>query len=124
MPVQLKTKRFIENDVWKLNFTLDTANLPESDKELIRKFGEPQINVGGTFLAGGADEYILPDKYIRVRTDLPYTQEFDSKSVGFDTNTEAKALAFQIFFENAYEQAFTTLRESVDTFTGEYIKNI
>jgi hypothetical protein len=124
MPALLKIKRVIENDVWKINFALDTASLPESDKELIRKFGEPQINVGGTFLSGGANEYILPDKYIRVRTDLPYTQEFDSKSIGFETNTEVKALAFQTFFVNAYAQAFATLRESVDTFTGEYIENI
>lgn len=124
MPALLKIKRSIENDIWKINFSLDTVTLPESDKELMRKFGEPTINIGGTFLSGTPDQYILPDKYIRVRSDLPFTQEFDSKSVDFETNTEAKALAFQYTFVSNFTDAISLLRSNADTFTGEYLENI
>jgi hypothetical protein len=124
MPALLKIKRSIDNDVWKITFSLDLASLSESDKDLIRKFGEPQINVGGIFLSGTENEYTLPDKYIRVRTHLPFTQEFDSKSPSFSENTQVKALAFQQFFVEQYSQAFTDLRDNPDTFTGEYIENI
>lgn len=132
MPTLLKVKRFIENDVWKINFTLDASTLPESDKELIRKFGEPQIDIGGTYLSGSSNEYILPHKYIKVRSDLPFTQEFDAKSHPlFATNpasakatTQARASAFQNSFINSFTAAFIALRSSQDTFTGEYIANI
>ena len=42
MPALFKIKRTIENDIFKIQFSLDLTVLPESDKELIRKFGEPQ----------------------------------------------------------------------------------
>lgn len=124
MPTILKIKRVIENDIWKINFNLDATSLSENDKDLIRKFGEPQINIGGVFLSDTADEYTLPDKYIRVRTDLPFTQEFDSKSPDFENNTQTKAIAFQTNFTDLYEAAFNSLRDMVDTFTGEYLVNI
>ena len=124
MPALLKIKRNIENDIWKINFSLDAVSLPESDKDLMRKFGEPTINIGGIFLEGTPDEYTLPDKYIRIRSDLPFTQDFDSKSLDFETNTQAKALAFQTTFVDNFTGALQTLRANADTFTGEYLENI
>lgn len=134
MPALLKIKRSIENDIWKLSFSLDVLSLSENDKELIRKFGEPQINIGGTYLEGSDDEYILADKYIRVRSDLPYVQEFDSKSIIISEGTqgaqspeasaEARALDFQEHFVELYATSFAELRAKADTFTGEYIENI
>ena len=123
MPAALKIKRSIENDIWKIQFSLDSASLPESDKDLMRKFGEPQINAGGSF-GIAPDNYILPDKWVRVKTDLPYTQEFDSKSDVFATNTQVKAEAYQAAFKAAYAYAFTALRVKADTFTGEEIYNV
>lgn len=124
MPALLKIKRTIENDIWKINFSLDSVSLPESDKELMRKFGEPTLNIGGIFLEGTPDEYTLPDKYIRLRSDLPFTQDFDSKSVDFENNTQAKALAFQTTFVDNFTDAIENLRNNADTFTGEYLENI
>jgi len=124
MPALLKIKRSIENDVWRINFNLDAASIPESDKELMRKFGEPEINVGGTFTVPEVGDFTLPDKYIKVRSGLPFTQEFDSKSPEFLTDVQEKALAFEEEFVSRYAQAFTDLRVSQDTFTGERVENI
>jgi hypothetical protein len=130
MPALLKIKRYIENEVWKIVFSLDVSSLSENDKELIRKFGEPEVNIGGTYLAETPDEYTLPDKYLRVRTDLPFVQEFDAKSLIRDnqaaaqTAAQTQAIAFQTAFVSNYEGAFTTLRTTADTFTGEYVENI
>ena len=123
MPASLKIKRAIENDIWKIQFSLDLATLPESDKELMRKFGEPQMNAGGSF-GTAPNNYILPDKWIRVKSDLPYTQEFDSKSPLFNTSIQTKAEAYQTAFKTAYARAFTALRMKADTFTGEEIYNV
>jgi len=132
MPTLLKIKKFIENDVWKINFTLEASSMPESDRELIRKFGEPRIDIGGTYLANTPNQLVLPTKYIRVKSDLPFTQEFDAKShplfltapIDAKASTQARAYAFQNYFINAFTAAFTALRNSSDTFTGEYIANI
>ena len=125
MPALLKIKRAIANDVFKITFSLDVNSLPENDKELIRKFGEPQINIGGEYLPGTDNVFTLPDKFLRIRSDLPYTQEFDAKSnlLGF-ASTEAQAYAFQDAFISNYIGAFETLRDNADTFTGETIQNI
>ena len=125
MPALLKIKRAIANDVFKITFSLDVNSLPENDKELIRKFGEPQINIGGEYLPGTDNAFTLPDKFLRIRSDLPYTQEFDAKSnlLGF-ASTEAQAYAFQDAFISNYIGAFETLRSNADTFTGETIQNI
>lgn len=120
----LRIKRSIDNDVWKINFSLDVATLPESDKELIRKFGEPSIDIGSVYLEGTPNEYTLPNKFLRIRSDLPYTQEFDSKSPDFEAATQLKAEAFQTQFVSLYSAAFAALRANADTFTGEYVENI
>jgi len=128
MATALKIKKYIENDIWKITFYLDASSLPESDKALIQKFGEPEINIGGiyTITVGQSDTYTytLPDKFLRVRTDLPYTQEFDAKSPDFEDYTELKANAFLTQFKALYSEAFSALRANADTFTGEEIYNI
>lgn len=125
MPILLKIKRTIENDVFKTQFSLDLSALPESDKELIRKFGEPLINVGGLFLDETENAFTLPEKYIRIKSDLPYIQEFDAKSntLGF-VSTQAQAEEFQEVFVSRYTIALQELRSLLDTFTGEFTVNI
>ena len=120
----LKINRQIVNDVWKLLFTVDTTKLSETDKDLIRKFGEPEINIGGTFLADTGNAYTLPAKYVKILSGLPLTQEFDSTMAPFDTATQTKVEAFQTAFITLYTGAFTTLRENTDTFTGETLVNV
>jgi hypothetical protein len=125
MPALLKIKRTLDNDIFKINFSLDISSLPESDKDLIRKFGEPQINVGGLYLEDTDNEFTLPDKFIRVRSDMPFVQEFDAKSnLSGLASTQAQAEAFQEVFVARYQEAFDDLRSTSDTFTGEFIENI
>lgn len=120
----IRVIRTIENDVWKLTFINDITALSEADKKAMRKFGEPEINIGGVFLDGTEDEYELPSKYIKIKSDLPYTEEFDSKAEPFDEGTQTKVVAFQTDTITKFEDAFETLRAQADTFTGEYTFNI
>ena len=125
MPALFKIKRTIENDIFKIQFSLDLTVLPESDKELIRKFGEPQINIGGIYLEGTDNAFTVSDKFLRIKSDLPFVYELDAKSnlLGF-ASTQAQALAFQEEFVARYTQAFEDLRNMTDTFTGEFTVNI
>ena len=127
MPALLRIKRFIDNDIWKINFALELTSLPENDKDLMRKFGEPEINVGGiiTYTIGEEESsYTLPNKYIKIKSGLPYTQEFDSKSPDFQEAVQVKALAYEEEFISRYAAAFEDLRSNADSFTGERVQNI
>jgi hypothetical protein len=219
MSFPLKISRAIDNHIWKISFSVDSSKIPESDKALMLKFGEPSISVGGIYgtisqvdkeyvevtcsssltgreatftvsrgstgsienvvlvaagidytsgeiltvsgtaiggtstvddlyitvdtvltageiatfsaatgtipaLQPGPNFYSLPTKYIRVRTDLPYTQIFDSRSEAFAENTQIKAQLFEESFVASYVEAFMTLRAMNDTFTGEAIVNV
>lgn len=55
----LRTFKSIENDLYILQFVNDTDALGEEDKKRMRKFGEPEINLGGTFIGGATGFAVL-----------------------------------------------------------------
>ena len=114
----------IENDVWKVTFVNDPDQLTEADKNLIRKLGEPEVNVGGEIPGEGDDAFTLEDKYVKIRSGLPYTAEFDSRSAPFDTNTQQKVENYREEIIARFVTAFTDLRTFTDTFSGEKTYNI
>lgn len=120
----LRVYQSIDNDVWKLNFVNDPNQLSEGDKKAMRQYGEPEIEMGGTFLDNTINEFTLPLKKVRVRSDLPYTEEFDSRDELFETNTQVKVLAYRDEIVSRFTSAFTTLRAISDTFSGEQTYNI
>lgn len=128
MSAILKVTRSIENDIWKITFSVDTLKFSEADKQLIAKFGEPEINVGGSIegpeIEGTSINYTLPDRYIKIRSGLPFTQEFDSKSEMFQDYTKEKALRYQDAFTARYTTAIENLRSNQDSFSGEYLINL
>lgn len=121
---KLRVFQSIENDIYVVRFENDPLALSEEDKQLMQKFGEPEINLGGTFLAATANEYTLPDEYVKVRSDFPIRKEFDSKGAPFDTNTVIKVTAFREDTTDKFTDAITALRAQADTFTSEFITDI
>jgi glutathionyl-hydroquinone reductase len=114
----------IENDVWKVTFVNDPEQLSEADKNLMRKLGEPEVNVGGVIPGEGDDSFTLDDKYIKIKSGLPYTAEFDSKDAPFDTNTQQKVENYREEIISRISTAFDDLRTFSDTFSGEKTYNI
>lgn len=115
----LRVYQKIENDVYKLTFVNDPIELSDTDKKLMQRFGEPEIEMGGVYLDGDADEFTIPTVKAKIRSDFPYTAEFDSKSSPFDENTEIKVLAYRDDIKDRFTAALIALRETTDTFTGE-----
>ena len=120
----LRIYKSIENEVYQVQFVQDKPALSEADKALIEKFGEPTINIGGTFLASTENAYTLPDTYIRIVSDLPYMQELDSKAAPFNTATLTKVNQFVTDSITKFTDAFTTLRANSDTWSGEQLNTI
>ena len=121
---KLRIFKSIENGIYVLRFENDPSALSNSDKELMQKFGEPEINLGGVFLGGTGNEFTLPDVYVKIRNDFPVRQEFDSRSTPFNTNTVVKVTAYKDEIVSRFDGAMTDLRASTDTFTGENIENV
>ena len=118
---QLRVFQSIKNNRWTLLFKNETDILSDSDKALIAKFGEPQINVGGTYLGSTANTFTLPDDYVKLFSGFPYTRVFDASTTPFSTNTQTKVEGYRDAIVAAVTAALTTLRNNTDTFTSEKI---
>lgn len=120
----IRVFQVIDNDVWKVTFNNDPVELSEDDKKRMKKFGEPEIDLGGTFLGTTDNEFVLPSKKAKIRADFPYTAEFDSRDSQFAEDTETKVVAYRTEILSRITTAFTTLRAQTDTFTGELTYNL
>ena len=118
--MKIRTFTSVESGVFKV--TIKTEDWSEGDKKLMADFGEPQIDLGGTF-DGPAPDYAtfqLPDDYVNVMSDSPFTQTFDSRDTSStiaiqDANYWISSVVASI------QSAITTLRTLTDTFTGEHV---
>jgi hypothetical protein len=120
----LRVFQEIDNDIWKLTFVNAPEYLSEGDKKLMSQFGEPEIDLGGTFLEDTANEFTLPTKKAKLRSDFPYTSSFDSRDSDFSENTKIKVEGYRDAIVARFTDAMTDLREIEDTFTGERTYNI
>jgi hypothetical protein len=126
MPV-LNQVNAIENSIWTVTFSIQPGSLSQADQQLLSKFGElPLVQTGGTFETSSL-QYTLPSQYLRMVSDLPYTQQFDSTTAPFNqgfTNTKSQVQAWITAFLSNYEGAFTTLRANTDTFSGQTLTTV
>ena len=113
----------VESGVFRV--VIRTEDWSQGDKTLMSDFGQPQIDLGGTF-SGAAPEYLtfsLPNDYVNVMTDSPFQQMFDSR----DTNSTVAAQYAEIWKATMVERiqsAVLTLRTIQDTFTDEEIVSV
>ena len=112
----MKIRQFnqIENDVFKV--VLDTEDWSELDQQLMEKFGEPEIDLGGVFT--GASMYSLPHDLVKIESESPFTQGFDYRD---HTTAQARATTWGIKITDRITAAVTTLRTQADTFTKEQV---
>lgn len=115
----LRVYQSIDADVWKLTFVNDPLHLSDTDRKKMNQFGEPEIQMGGVFLENTDNEFTLPEKTARIRSDFPFTQEFDSSAAPFDEATQTKVEGYRDAIVAAFTTAIEDLRDIPDTFTGE-----
>ena len=119
--MQILVKQTIEQRVWKLLFTV--TDFSEQDVQLITKFGEPQIDMGGDFGAN-PNTFSLPSTLTRLRSDFPYLQNFDTRQTPFSANTQIKVEGYRDEIVSRITDAMDTLRASSDSFTADKLYTI
>lgn len=113
--MQLRTFKSIVDDVYKVS--MYTQEWSEGDKLLMQRFGEPEINVGGT-IPMSPSSYELDDAYKRIMSESPFAISFDLDD--YD-DAEDRANAWQVEIATRISAAVTALRAETDTFTGETV---
>lgn len=115
--IKIRASQFFENGVYKIRFYNDFTAPPTDELKLFTKFGEPLINVGGTFLLGEPEEFTFPDRFIKVYTGLPYQREVDPTVAPFNVDaaqTELQLNEYRDVIIDRITTAYTELRTKGD----------
>jgi hypothetical protein len=75
--MKIRTFNKIDNDVFQV--IKHTEDFSEGDMDLMIKFGEPEIDLGGTFTAN--PDFTLPNNLAKLKSESPFTQNFDSRDI-------------------------------------------
>jgi hypothetical protein len=99
--------------------TLYTEDWSQADQELMAKFGEPEIDVGGSFT--GPPAYTLDTNLVRIMSESPFTQGFDSSDYA---DAQDRAEVWKDEVSTRISTAVATLRGNADNFSGEEVENV
>jgi len=113
----MKLRKFfkLEGDVYRV--TLMTQDWSEGDQELMSKYGEPEIDLGGSF----DGPFTLPNDLRRIMSESPFTERFD---IADSALAEARAGVWETEISARITTAMTTLRANTDDFTKEEVETI
>jgi hypothetical protein len=116
----------LDNNEHVLLITVDQATISSTDRDLIAKYGEPEINLGGTIYADDTTTLLvtLPNEYIKIISGLPHKILVDSSAVPWDTDTTNKLTSYRKRLQERIVAAVTALRANTDTYSNEYITQI
>jgi len=115
--MKIRKISIITDGIYKV--TLYTQDWSEADKDLMAKFGEPEIDVGGNFT--GPPAYDLSSKLVKIMSESPFTQGFDSDDYG---DAEDRAEVWKDEVSARISTAVAILRGNTDDFSGEEVENV
>lgn len=121
---KIRVYQKIDNNVYIIDFVNDLLALSKTDKDLMNKYGEPEINLGGDFEYGDDGEFTLADEYVKIVSGFPVRREFDITAAPFDEETDDRLTAYRTTILSRITTAFATLRANDDDFTNEFLTSI
>ena len=115
----MKLRKFyiLNADIYKVS--LYTQEWSEADQALIEQFGEPEIDLGGSFT--GPPAFTLPSNLVRIMSESPFTQSFDFNDYA---DAEDRAGIWNTEIIVRIKSAVTTFRANTDDFSGEAVETI
>ena len=112
----MKIRAFTSIVDGKYSVAVYTEDFSEGDKQLMIKFGEPSVDVGGTFTG-----FILPNQLRSLASGFPYTKFFDSRD---NVSAATHAATFLSTIKTRISSALSALRANTDTFTSEDVTTV
>ena len=115
--MKIRTFRKLDNDVYRVS--IYTEDWSEGDRLLMAKYGEPQIDLGGTF--GTSTTFTLDSDLQNVMSDSPFSASFDYRD---NVNAEDNAITWATTIAANIAAAVTALRVQDDNFTNETVVGV
>jgi hypothetical protein len=115
--------RQIIDGVYELVMT--TEEWSERDVALMVRFGEPEVDLGGVFdsaVSDTLDPFTMPTDLVKVKSQSPFKQTFDSDDYGDETQEMAEV--WEEVVQQRIVSAVSGLRDLLDDWTGEEVVNV
>lgn len=110
----------LENGVYVI--TIVTEDWSERDRQLMTKYGEPSIDLGGSFYDDTPYvDFSLPENLVLIFSESPFTQRFDLRDY---PDAENMAITWKNEIVLRLSEAIATLRANDDTFTREEVLTV
>lgn len=113
--MNIRTFKQIIGNVFQVS--INTDDWSELDNQLMASYGEPEIDLGGSFT--GPPAFDLPSNYSRIKSGSPFIGRFDGDDYG-DAEQRADVWADEVVVR--LKAAIDTLRANNDDFTGESVE--
>lgn len=107
----------ISNGLYSARINIEDVS--QLDTQLIQKYGEPSIDLGGDFT--GPPVFSLPSRLAGIVSDQPHAQSFDVRDFA-DAEDRADVWTTEVVARMV--AAMVALRANVDTFTEEEVVTI
>ena len=114
--MNIRTFFTLANDVYKIS--VYTEDWSEGDTRLMKKFGEPQIDLGGSFTV---PTFTLDTVLKNIMTESPFAQSFDVRDAA---DAEDRADRWAADMATRITAAVTTLRANTDSYTKETVVTV
>lgn len=117
--------RDMDNGVYRI--ILLTEDWSEGDRDLIARFGEPEINVGGEvsyIIDGETKTRTLGDEYVRLLRGFPYQRGFDARDYASVEEAVALGVAWKEMVLSRIDAAILALRAKAAPLPTEEVSEI
>lgn len=117
--------RNMDNGVYRI--ILINEDWSEGDRDLMARFGEPEINVGGKIsyiVSGETKTKTLGDEYVRLLCGFPYQRGFDSRDYASVEEAVALGVAWKEMVLSRIDAAILALRSQEAPLPTEEVSEI
>jgi len=117
--MKIRTFKKLDNQVYRV--AIYTEDWSQADIQLMEKFAEPEINLGGAFGDLSPADFTLDDHYVRIKSESPFNVAFDGRDYE-DAQDRADTWATTIV--SRLMTAIAALRAESDGFTAEEVVEV
>ena len=117
--------RDMDNGVYRI--ILINEDWSEGDRDLMARFGEPEINVGGEvsyIVSGETKTKTLGDEYVRLLRGFPYQRGFDSRDYASVEEAVSIGVAWKEMVLSRIDAAILAMRANAAPLTTEEVSEI
>lgn len=117
--------RDMDNGVYRI--ILINEDWSEGDRDLMARFGEPEINVGGEvsyIIDGETKTRTLGDEYVRLLRGFPYQRGFDARDYASVEEAVALGVAWKEMVLSRIDAAIMALRTKSAPLPTEEVSEI